>query len=380
MAESFETRLRNELNARRNKNLFRETRTFDNGWLNLSANDYFLLRHNREVLTFADIIARKYGAGSGASPLLSGYLPCHEKLINKLLCWKNKSFGMLFNTGFMANQALVKHLPDKNDLVLVDKLIHHSIAQALNRGSAKFKRYNHLDLCHLEELLARNKNNYDTVFVITESIFSMDGDYPDLKRLVGLKKDYPFILILDEAHGTGILGRSGAGLAEEADVQNEVDIIVGTFGKALAGMGAYVLTNLSSVIEYLTNKAGEYIYSTFLSPHQAGVALASIDIVMKAHDKRETLKIMSQWLRNKLAEYIDIETSFHTPIVPLVLNEADDVLKLQTLCLNKGILVGAVRPPTVPKGSSRIRLSLNSELSKEKLKPLIAIIEEWSKE
>ena len=188
MAESFETRLRNELNARRNKNLFRETRTFDNGWLNLSANDYFLLRHNREVLNFADIIAKKYGAGSGASPLLSGHLPCHEKLINKLLCWKNKSFGMLFNTGFMANQALVKHLPDKDDLVLVDKLIHHSIAQALNRSSAKFKRYNHLDLCHLEELLARSKNNYDTVFVITESIFSMDGDYPDLKRLVGLKK------------------------------------------------------------------------------------------------------------------------------------------------------------------------------------------------
>ena len=379
MAESFESRLRNELNVRHKKNLFRKTCTFDSKSLNLSANDYFMLRHNIELLTSAEIVAKKYGTGSGASPLLSGYLPCHEDLISKLLCWKNKSFGMLFNNGFMANQALIKHLPEGNDLVLVDKHIHHSVAQALNRGSARFKRYNHLDLSHLEELLASSKNNYDTMFVFTESVFSMDGDYPDLKRLVNLKKSYPFILILDEAHGTGVLGKSGAGLAEEADVQNEVDIIVGTFGKALAGMGAYVLTNLSLIIEYLTNKAGEYIYSTFLSPYQTGVALASIDLVMKAHDKRKSLKITSQWLRNILAEYVNLETSFHTPIVPLILGDADAALKFQTLCRNKGILVGAVRPPTVPEGTSRIRLSLNSELSKESLKPLIKIIEEWSK-
>ena len=207
----------------------------------------------------------------------------------------------------------------------------------------------------------------------------MDGDYPDLKRLVELKKKYPFILILDEAHGTGVLGSSGAGLAEETGTFNEVDIIIGTFGKSLAGMGAYVLTNLLPIIEYLTNKAGEYIYSTFLSPHQAGVALATVNMVRNADEKRESLKLISRWLRNKLAEYINVQTNYNTPIIPIIMGDSISTLKLQTLFLNKGIIVGAVRPPTVPRGSSRIRLSLNSELSKEKLEPLISTIKECSK-
>jgi len=379
LAESFESRLRNELNVRRDENLYRETRAFDSRLLNLSGNDYLDLKNNQKVLAVASEIAKKYGSGSGASPLLSGYLPCHEDLVNKLLSWKNKKFGMLFNTGFMANQALLKHLPDRNDLILVDRLIHHSMAQALSHGPSKFKRYNHLDLDHLEELLVCNIDKYDTVFVVTESVFSMDGDYPNLNNLVNLKKRYPFILILDEAHGTGVLGPTGAGLAEEVDVQDDVDIVIGTFGKALAGMGAYVLANSSSVIEYLTNKAGEYIYSTFLSPHQAGVALATIDIVIKANDRRKSLSNISQWLRNKLLEYMDIETRFHTPIVPLVLGKSNDVLKFQEICMNKGILVAAVRPPTVPKGSSRIRISLNSELSEEQLGKFIDTVKEWSK-
>ena len=379
MPELFEERLENELKALRTKNLLRKPLAFNSNFLNLATNDYFLLRHNKQVLAIADEIAQKYGTGSGASPLLSGYLPCHQMLINELLDWKHKSFGMLYNSGYMANQALVKNLPGKHDLILVDRFIHHSIAQALNRGSAKFKRYDHLDLCQLEELLSDNINNYDTIFVITESIFSMDGDYPDLKRLVELKKKYPFILILDEAHGTGVLGSSGAGLAEETGTFNEVDIIIGTFGKSLAGMGAYVLTNLLPIIEYLTNKAGEYIYSTFLSPHQAGVALATINIVRNADEKRESLKLISHWLRNELAEHINVQTNYNTPIIPIIMGDSISTLKLQTLLLNKGIVVGAVRPPTVPCGSSRIRLSLNSELSKEELEPLISIFKECSK-
>ena len=175
----------------------------------------------------------------------------------------------------------------------------------------------------------------------------MDGDYPDLKGLISLKKKYPFILILDEAHGTGVLGKTGAGLSEEMGIQDEVDIIVGTFGKALAGMGAYVLTNTSSVIEYLTNIAGEYIYSTFLSPHQVGVASASIDIIIKAQNKRNALKSTSLWLRKKLEEFIDIDTKYHTPIIPLVLGNPNDVMCFQKLCMDKKILVGAIRPPTV---------------------------------
>ena len=379
MIDSLESRLKSELNIRRKEHLYRETRVHDCDLLNLSSNDYFNLRNNSRVLSLANETANKYGTGSGASPLLSGYLPCHEELVEKLLSWKKKKYGMLLNTGFMANQAILKNLPKKNDLILADKYIHHSMAQALNRGSTKFKRYNHLDLEELEELLINNINKYDTMFVVTESVFSMDGDYPDLKHLIKLKKKYPFLLILDEAHGTGVLGATGAGLSEEADVQDEVDIIVGTFGKALAGMGAYVLTNSSSIIEYLTNKAGEYIYSTFLSPHQAGVALATIDIIMDAHKKREALRNISQWLRNQIMNIVKVETQFNTPIVPLLVGNPESALKLQELCMNKGILVGAVRPPTVQAGSSRIRVSLNSEITKEKLTPFISVFKDWAK-
>ena len=379
MVESFESRLKNELNIRRSESLYRETRIFDYKSLNLSTNDYFQLRYDQEVLAAASKTAKEYGTGSGASPLLSGYLPCHEQLIHKLLNWKNKKYGMLFNSGFMANQALLKHLPGKDDLILIDKLIHHSMGQVLRQGSKNFKRYNHLDLDQLEELLFNNQYKYASLFVITESIFSMDGDYPDLNRLVKLKNNYPFILILDEAHGTGVLGKTGAGLAEETGVQESIDIIIGTFGKALAGMGAYVLTNLSTVIEYLTNKSGEYIYSTFLSPHQVGVALATIDILKMADNKRKILKKTSQWLRNTLVEFMDVETKFHTPIVPILIGKSEDALKFQEICMNKGILVGAVRPPTVQRESSRIRVSLNSELSKEKLEPFISIVKEWSR-
>jgi 8-amino-7-oxononanoate synthase len=378
LSELFKKRLESEIKHLHAENLFRKHLTLDKSLLNLATNDYFLLRQNKEVLAIAYEIARKYGTGSAASPLLSGYLPCHQMLINKLLTWKNKKFGMLYNSGFMANQALVKNLPGKNDLILVDKLIHHSIAQALNRGSAKFKRYNHVDLSHLEELLSININKYDTIFVFTESIFSMEGDYPDLKDLVQLKKKYPFILILDEAHGTGVLGKTGAGLAEETGTINDVDIIMGTFGKSLAGMGAYVLTNLLPTIEFLTNKAGEYIYSTFIPPFQTGVAMATIDIIRNAEDKRKSLKTISLWLRNTLSEYIDVQTSCNSPIIPIILGDSASTLKLQSLFLSKGIIVGAVRPPTVPFDSSRIRVSLNSELSKEKLKPLITIIKEHS--
>ena len=379
MSKYFEERLKKELKNLQAKNLFREPVAFNKKFLNLATNDYFLLRHNRNLLDAADIIARQYGTGSGASPLLSGYLPCHQILINTLLDWKCKKFGMLYNSGFMANQALIKNLPGPNDLILVERFIHHSIAQALNRGSAKFKRYNHLDLCHLEELLSKNINKYDTVFVITESVFSMDGDYPDLNLLVELKKKYHFILILDEAHGTGVLGTSGAGLAEETGTSKEIDIIIGTFGKSLAGMGAYVLTNILPIIEYLTNKAGEYIYSTFLSPHQTGVALGSIYIVKNAHKKRESLKQISRWFRNRLVQYINVDTNYETPIVPLIVGSNESTLNLQKLFLNEGIVVGAVRPPTVPQGSSRIRFSLHSELSTEELDPIILIVKEWSK-
>ena len=377
LTESFRSRLEKDLKHRRGNSLFREVRVCRDTRLNLSANDYLHLRHDSRILRKARETAEIYGSGSGASPLLSGFLPCHEELLNKLMAWKKKRCGMLFNTGFMANQAVLRHLPSSDDFILADRFIHHSMVQALERGQTRFKRYNHLDLDHLEELLSKHHKNFETVFVATESVFSMDGDCPDLRRLVDLKRQYPFVLILDEAHGTGVLGSTGGGLAEAVGVQEHVDILVGTLGKALGGMGAYVLTDSQAVIDYLTNYAGEFIYSTFLPPYQAGVALSSIGIVQEAQGKRQALHSLSHWFRKELSILPHIPSGFDTPIIPVLIGEAETTLEIQNRCLEKGILVGAVRPPTVPHGTSRLRVSLHSEQTPEQLQPFISIIKEW---
>lgn len=374
MTEPFNDRLQNELTRRRREKLLREISVFSDCRLNLSSNDYFQLRFHPQVVAAANRAAEAYGAGSGASPLLSGFLPCHDQLLRQLMEWKQKPAGMLFNTGFLANQAVMKHLPGKKDLVLADRLAHHSILQGLTAGTARFKRYNHLDLDHLEELLAKNQGRYESVFVVTETVFSMDGDYPDLKKLVALKEKFLFILILDEAHGTGVFGPTGGGLAEEMGVLERVDILVGTLGKALASMGAYVLTRSPLIVEYLINTAGEFIYSTFLSPSQAGAASAALKILRQAHDKRRFLHALSKTLRQGLRESGWSTNTFDTPIVPVIVGDADKALELRGRLLERGILTGAVRPPTVPPGSSRLRISLHSDLTEESLQDLLGVL------
>lgn len=284
---------------------------------------------------------------------------------------------MLFNTGFMANQAVLKHLPGKRDLVLADRLIHHSMAQTLTQGQAKFKRYDHLDMSHLEELLSQHHKDYDTLFVATESVFSMDGDSPDLLRLLDLKTRFPFILILDEAHGTGIFGPTGGGLAEELGVLDRVDIFIGTLGKALASMGAYVLTNTSTITDYLTNYSGEFIYSTFLSPAQAGAASAAIDIVRNSSDKRQQLRSLSAKFRQELTSQGWEQNTMESPIIPIVVGKTKSVLDLKKRFLKQGILVGAVRPPTVPEGTSRLRTSLHSGVTQEHLDEILKVLQQW---
>ncbi|MFQ5717551.1 MAG: aminotransferase class I/II-fold pyridoxal phosphate-dependent enzyme, partial [Nitrospinales bacterium] len=300
MTNLFHQRLEKELARRRQDGLFRQLQIAPPCRVNLSANDYLQLRNHPSVLEGATRAMERFGSSSGASPLLSGFLPCHDHLLMQLLEWKQKPSGLLFNTGFMANQAVLKHLPGSSDLVLVDRLIHHSMAQALLQGKANFKRYHHLDLDHLEELLDKNQKNYETVFVATESVFSMDGDYPDMGRLAALKSKWGFVWILDEAHGTGVFGPTGCGLAEEHGVLSQVDILIGTLGKALASMGGYVLTHSTSVVDHLINYAGELIYSTFLPPAQAGAASAALELARESKGKRDHLRTMGALFRKKL--------------------------------------------------------------------------------
>lgn len=379
MTHPFETRLQNELNQRRETGLLRTLEVLDTCQTNLISNDYFQLRSHSEVIKGAQTALEKYGASSSASPLLSGFLPCHEQLIEKLKRWKQKSNGLLFNTGFMANQALLAHLPGTRDLILADRLIHHSIAQALAKHETRFKRYHHLDLDHLEELLDRHINDYETVFVVTESVFSMDGDYPDLPRLAALKTNYPFVWILDEAHGTGVFGPTGGGLAEETGVLDEVDILVGTLGKALASMGAYVLTNSQTIIDYLINYSGELIYSTYLGPPQVGAAEAALKIIQKSQATARQIRNTAKRFRQQLTSNGWETHAFDSQIVPVILGDPKDALELRNKLLEHGILAGAVRPPTVPENSSRLRFSFHSGIEEKQVDDIMNIMNSWKK-
>lgn len=370
----LERRLQKELEQRRKDNLLRTLKVAESCRLNLSSNDYLQLRTDPDVVAGARQALEEYGAGSGASPLLYGYLPCHEQLLDALLKWKRKPAGLVFNTGFMANQAVLKHLPGPQDLVLVDKLIHHSVIQAIVQGRADYKRYSHLDLNHLEELLEKNKGTYETVFVVTESVFSMDGDYPDLKALVELKQRFDFVLVLDEAHGTGVFGKTGGGLAEETGVLDHVDILVGTLGKALASMGAYVLTASQTVVDHLINHAGEFIYSTYLAPACAGAASAAIGRVRSMNTERQRLRKNAAWFRDELVKGGWTTNAFDSQIVPVIVGDPDRALALRDRLLGKGMLTGAVRPPTVPPNSSRLRLSFHSGITQEDMHELLEIL------
>jgi len=374
LTSAFHQRIEQELDRRRQDNLLRELRLFEDLRINLCGNDYLDLRRHPRVLAAAHEAAEAYGSSSAASPLLSGFLPCHAALLEKLRAWKKKPAGMLFNTGFMANQAVLRHLPGARDLVLADRLIHHSMAQALAAGRARFMRYPHLDLDRLEQMLAAGAGRYETIFVATESVFSMDGDRVDLARLAELKTRWPFVLILDEAHGTGVYGPSGAGLAEETGAEDAVDILVGTLGKALASMGAYVLARDPRVVDYLINLSGEFVYSTFLPPSQAGAAMAAIELVQTSNEERAALRALAKGFRRRLASLGWPMDASDSPIVPVLTGESGRAMELRDRLLASGILVGAVRPPTVPKGTARLRISLHAGIGGDELEEIARLL------
>jgi len=374
VSSSFHQRLEGELDRRKKDSLFRSLEVGGSSRLNLSSNDYLQLRNHPQVIAAARKTLDEEGSSSSASPLLSGYLPVHESLLQKLLQWKQMSNGLLFNTGFMANQAVLKHLPGPKDLILVDRLIHHSVIQGILQSQAEYKRYRHIDLGHLEELLTQHSKDYETIFVVTESVFSMDGDYPDLKAMAELKTRFPFVWVLDEAHGTGVFGTTGGGLAEEMGVLKDVDILVGTLGKALASMGAYILAHSQTVTDYLVNYSGEFIYSTYLAPTCAGAATAAIDLIQGMDGPRKKLRKNAAWFREELKNSGWSTNDYDSQIIPIIAEEPGKVMAMKAVFKKAGVEVGAVRPPTVPPNSSRLRLSFHSNVTRENMDEILEIL------
>ena len=320
------------------------------------SNNYLSLAADPRIRRAAIQAMEAYGYGATASRLVSGTMTLHHRLEDEFAKWLGKEAALLFSSGFAANEALLRTLPQGGDLVLIDRMDHASIIDGATAGRARFKRYDRHDWARLERLLSQG--SWRRRYIVTESIFSMEGDTPDLARLVALKNRYGAILILDEAHAIGCLGPTGAGLAEDMDLLNEVDIVVAPLGKALAASGALVAAP-QRVIDYLINKARAFIYTTAPpAPHCAAI-LAAMDIVRTEPERRRQLARNVDRFRTRLAA-MGISTPSTTHILPIILGTAQRAVEISRGLLEKGYLVAAIRPPTVPRGTSRLRVSLQS--------------------
>jgi len=331
------------------------------------SNNYLNLANHPKIKSAVIEALNKFGYGATASRLISGTTSLHLKLERQFADFFNTESALLFPSGFSANQAILKTIPQKGDLVLIDKLDHASIIDAAKAAKAKFHTYRRDNTHQLEKYLA--DNNYNRKFIVTESVFSMDGDVADLKKLLELKKTYNAILIVDEAHALGCLGKTGAGLAQQLSLLDEIDIIVAPMGKGFAGAGAIVAAK-KVVIDYLINKAREFVYTTAPPPVNCAALLAALEIVKTEPTRRKALTENADYLRKRLNQ-LGLDTANSTThIIPVIIGDSKKALAVSKELFEKGFLVTAIRPPTVPAGSARLRISVQCEHKKPQLDSL----------
>ena len=365
MNEALLQRLRQSLVQREGSSLRRKltARASSDKRVNLADNDYLGLSRDPAVIAAGIAALHEWGASSSASPLVTGYTEIHQKLEQTLAAWQGYAHGLVMNTGFSANSAVLGGLPKKGDLILADRLVHASMLDGIMASGARLRRFAHNDLDALELMLHEEPALDGVIFVVTESVYSMDGDSPDLKRLASLRKRFGFCWVLDEAHATGWYGATGSGLQEAQGAFAAADIVVGTLGKGLGSQGAYVLSHAPEVRDALINFAGEFVYSTYLAPACAAAALAAVERVKAMSAERAELHALSHAWRDGLVEAGFAVPSGDSPIIPLILGDSDVTLKYAAALRAAGFMVSAIRPPTVPARTGRIRISLRRGLA-----------------
>jgi len=374
--EALLKRLRQSLAQREGSSLRRKltARASSDTRVNLADNDYLALSRDPAVVAAGIAALHEWGASSSASPLVTGYTEIHQKLEQTLAAWQGYAHGLVMNTGFSANSAVLGGLPKKGDLILADRLVHASMLDGIMASGARLRRFAHNDLDALELMLHEEPALDGVIFVVTESVYSMDGDSPDLKRLASLRKRFGFCWVLDEAHASGWYGDTGSGLQEAQGAFAAADIVVGTLGKGLGSQGAYVLSHAPEVRDSLINFAGEFVYSTYLAPSCAAAALAAVDRVKGMSAERAELHALSHAWRDGLVEAGFAVPAGNSPIIPLILGDSDVTLKYATALRAAGFMVSAIRPPTVPVRTGRIRISLRRGLSPAVLSSFVAAL------
>jgi 8-amino-7-oxononanoate synthase len=304
--------------------------------------------------------------------LLTGDIETAHQLEESLRTEYGRPAALLFNSGYHANIGILPALLGKGDLVVSDKLNHASIHDGMRLCRAEHRRYRHCDYDHLQEILESSRGKYGRIIIASESVFSMDGDVADLGRLVDLKKRYEALLYVDEAHAVGLYGPRGLGQAEEQGVLGEVDILMGTFGKAYASIGAFVLC-AAEIRDYLINHSRSLIFTTALPPVVIHWNLFVFAQVLQMQDQREHLAAIAGKLRRALTEK-GLATGGTTNIVPVMIGDNQLAVDLAEEMREEGYLIFPVRPPTVPEGTARFRISLTADMLWQDLEGLAGLL------
>ncbi len=346
-----------------------------NRYLSFCSNDYLGLSGHPRIKEAAREAIEKYGWGSGASRLVSGTGVLHERLEAEIARFKCAEAALVFPTGYMANLGAICTLVGRRDLIICDRFSHASIIDASRQSGAALRVYAHNDTRALERILRRSSSNYEKILVITDGVFSMDGDTAPVPEILAVAQGFspPVMTMIDDAHGTGVFGSGGRGLLEHFGLEGGggVDVQMGTLSKALGGLGGFVAGG-KELIDFLKNKSRPFMFTTALPPAACAAGIEALRVVEgeEGAARREKLWENCRYLGKNL-EAIGFDVDVQSPIIPIVLGGAQKALEASKTLLDRDILVPAIRPPTVPRGTSRLRVSLSSEHSSEHLNLLL---------
>jgi 8-amino-7-oxononanoate synthase len=385
----FDLELRQRLNLLREQNLFRELRRVDSPqsprikiggktFLNFSSNDYLGLANDPVLKEAAIKAVEKFGAGAGASRLICGSLAPFHELEEMLADFKKTEAALTFSTGYATALGTICALLGRDDIIILDKLVHTCIVDAAKLSGAKIRVFDHNDLNDLEEILQWAKsqiaNRKSQILVATESIFSMDGDAAPLREIVELKNKFGAWLMVDGAHATGLYGKNGRGLAEELGVSEQIEIQMGTLGKALGASGGYICGS-RPLVDFLVNRARSFIFSTAPVPSAAAAAAAAIQFIQstKGETRRKQLWTRVAELRSQIANR---KSQISSAIIPILIGDENKAVEAATKLREQNVFVPAIRHPTVARGAARLRVTLTAAHLSEDIATLAAALEQ----
>jgi glycine C-acetyltransferase/8-amino-7-oxononanoate synthase len=341
----------------------------DREFLNFSSNDYLGLANDPVLKRAAADAIEKYGVGAGASRLVSGNLEPYRQLEDNLARFKNKEAAIVFGSGYAANVGTITALVGEGDVVILDKLDHASIIDGARQSGATIRVYPHKNLKKLEDILEQSQS-FRRKLIVTETVFSMDGDLAPLAEIVALKKHGAWLMV-DEAHATGLYAKNRRGLAEATGVEDKIDVTLGTLSKALGCAGGFVVGS-QALIDCLRNRARSLIYSTALPPAVCAAGAAAVDFVMSdaGSERRDQLWRNVSELKNGLS-VLGIQNESRSPIIPVIIGDEGKAVSLSQQLYDRGIFVPAIRFPTVPKGKARLRVTVTAAHSMEDIRRFI---------